>query len=273
MSIPPPDRGLLSKAQARQDLERGLEQRRGALLNPLDGYLRDSAASSLAVWLALAVLVACEMAHGFSGGALPRPGLERWFAWGLERLLGPTPFSLGLVSAAVLLVWHRRSGESVGVSARGWAGLLAEAALIGMVLTMLTRAARLVWVWPEASGWHINGPGDAAEPHGLALAAAFAAAAVQEEVVFRLLMLGGAVWLAGRCGLRGWSTRSVLVVASALLFAAAHYSLLNPAGQPFQAADFVCHFLLAVLLGLISLTRGLALAIGVHCAYNLMALV
>ncbi len=240
-------------------------------LTPWGGHVRSCDRTATGAGLAIILLVGCGLVRIASSGPSAWCGLEQWFAWGLECLIGPNPFSLLPLTVALLAGWWYRSGQGWRIPASTWPGVLAESAVIGLILTMLVRAARLVWIWPDASPWQAAG-GWLASVNLFSDAAVVISAAVHEEVYFRLLLLGGAMAVARRWRLKVRLAGTCLTAGCALLFASLHFLPLNPAGQPFHPADFVCHFLLAALLGTLFLTRGLALAIGVHCAYNLMSL-
>jgi hypothetical protein len=240
--------------------------------NPLSGYLRAGAAPSFAAALAALILLGCGLIRLVFPGPQAACGLEQWFGWGLERLIGPHPLALLPLTIAGMGLWWSRTRQPEQLPIPVMAGVLVESVLIALILTMLVRAARLLWTLPAAAAW-------TGEP-GLWLSgllsvpdvARVVSAAVHEEVCFRLLLLGGCLALMRRGKRESRMLLAGLTLGTALLFAGLHFAPFNPAGQPFLAADFACQFLLAVMLGAIFVTRGLALAIGVHCAYNVLSL-
>jgi hypothetical protein len=96
-----------------------------------------------------------------------------------------------------------------------------------------------------------------------------AGAGFHEELLFRLLGVGGAAWLIhpllGR-------TRAfvVAVLLSSLAFALAHH--IGPAGEPFTFAAFVYRSLAGVFFALVYRVRGFAVAAWSHALYDVYVL-
>jgi len=96
-------------------------------------------------------------------------------------------------------------------------------------------------------------------------------AGVHEELVFRLVLMGGGVWLLRRSGLRPRVALALALIGSALLFAAAHH--LGARGEPFDLATFAFRALAGAVFGLIFWYRSLAHAVYTHAVYDLWVLV
>ncbi len=94
-------------------------------------------------------------------------------------------------------------------------------------------------------------------------------AGVYEELLFRLVLLGGGTLLLHRvfCWNRELSAVLALLV-SAVLFAAAHH--VGPAGEAFTTYNFLFRAVAGVLLGLIYLLRGFGVTVWTHALYNAM---
>jgi membrane protease YdiL (CAAX protease family) len=94
-------------------------------------------------------------------------------------------------------------------------------------------------------------------------------AGVNEELLFRLLLIGGLMpvltWL-----LRGHRGTALvtLVIVSSFLFAAAHL-----VAEPFSLDRFVFRFVSGVLFALLYRTRGFAVAVYTHALYDIRVLV
>lgn len=230
------------------------------------------ASASQALVVAGILLLASELAACISRYPLPRCGLDRWFAWGAGAIGLPSELPLACLTMGALLVWFRWRGEAFRPQWRDMAHMAGEAALAGAVLSLVARAVRLLWLDEGAQlpagalawqGWWptlVQGP-------------AVVSAAVHEEVLFRLGLLGSMVY-ALRCrGIHAPLATWSCVLAVAIVFAGAHFSLLNPAGQSFEWSGFTCHLGLGAALGAMFLWRGLAMAILVHAAFNICALI
>jgi len=103
---------------------------------------------------------------------------------------------------------------------------------------------------------------DSAAPLLLALGAG-----VYEELLFRLLLVGGGMVLLSKvfCWNRELSA-CLALIASALLFAAAHH--VGPIGEEFTAYNFLFRAVCGLALGLIYVFRGFGVAVWTHSIYN-----
>lgn len=96
-------------------------------------------------------------------------------------------------------------------------------------------------------------------------------AGVFEELVFRLFLFSGGVWLLGRFGSwPAWLSIPVMLLVSSLLFSALHH--VGPLGDPFSPEIFAFRFFAGLLLGLLFWTRGLAAAVYTHFLYDLLVM-
>lgn len=96
-----------------------------------------------------------------------------------------------------------------------------------------------------------------------------AGAGLHEELIFRLIGIGGLSWLlAGAMGEKqAWV---VALVISSLAFSLAHH--LGPSGEAFEFAAFVYRALAGVMFALIYQIRGLAVAVWTHALYDVYVL-
>lgn len=96
-----------------------------------------------------------------------------------------------------------------------------------------------------------------------------AGAGFHEELVFRVLIMGGLAWaLTGLTGeRRAWFAA---VVFSSLVFSLAHH--IGPAGEPFSFAAFTYRTLAGCFFALVYRVRGFAVAAWTHALYDLYVL-
>jgi membrane protease YdiL (CAAX protease family) len=93
-------------------------------------------------------------------------------------------------------------------------------------------------------------------------------AGIYEELLFRLVLLGLLAWAFRKAGAAPrWST-ILAVLASSLLFAAAHY--VGPYGELLQCRSFVFRTLAGVFFSVVFLYRGFGIAAGSHAAYDIL---
>jgi len=97
-------------------------------------------------------------------------------------------------------------------------------------------------------------------------------AGVHEELVFRLLLLGGLVALFDRgLKLRRWLALVLAFLLSSLAFSAAHH--LGPLGEPLRMGVFVYRAIAGLCFGLLFQLRGLAIAVYTHALYDIYVLI
>jgi membrane protease YdiL (CAAX protease family) len=94
-------------------------------------------------------------------------------------------------------------------------------------------------------------------------------AGLWEEIVFRLLLLGGIAFVLARTTSLGPpGTLSIAIVASALAFAAYHH--MGNLGEPFEVSRFAFRAVAGTILGILFAFRGLAVVVYMHVFYDLL---
>ena len=112
-----------------------------------------------------------------------------------------------------------------------------------------------------------TGPGQASPAAKLILSLG---AGVHEEILFRLIMVGGGVWLFERAlGLRRWLAIALAFAISSVLFSAAHHVI---GGEPFRVGAFTYRILCGLVFATIFQTRGFAVAVYTHALYDIYVL-
>jgi membrane protease YdiL (CAAX protease family) len=96
-----------------------------------------------------------------------------------------------------------------------------------------------------------------------------AGAGFHEELIFRLVLMGGLAWLlSGIMGMRrAWL---IALVVSSLAFSLAHH--IGPAGEAFTFAAFVYRALAGAFFALVYQIRGFAVAAWTHALYDVYVL-
>jgi hypothetical protein len=96
-------------------------------------------------------------------------------------------------------------------------------------------------------------------------------AGVHEELVFRLLMVGGGTWLLAQLiGVNRWVAIVTSMLISSVLFSAAHHLI---GGEPFRVGAFVYRILCGLVFATIFQTRGFAVAVYTHALYDIYVLI
>ena len=97
-------------------------------------------------------------------------------------------------------------------------------------------------------------------------------AGIHEEFVFRLLLFGSLYHFLERCGSKQNIALVVTSILVSILFAAVHCDVFNPEGNPFELSAFLFRFLASIFLCVLFRFRGIAIAIGVHAAFDILAI-
>ncbi len=191
-------------------------------------------------------------------------------------------------------VWLKNILASVGVA--GWLAVTGVVALVGIGIFVAERARRPVlkpWyfaaivgealvyalvlaavvggvtgaifgrvLWPAAM---LQGV-----PGGLGMQLALSiGAGLYEELVFRVLLVGGLAWGLRRA-VKLEPSRALLIAAvvGALVFSAVHH--LGPYGEAFTLSAFTFRFLFGLALNGVFLVRGFAVAAWTHAVYDVL---
>ncbi len=97
-------------------------------------------------------------------------------------------------------------------------------------------------------------------------------AGLWEEIIFRLVLLGGSVYLmTKRFGVDSFKAWTIGILVSSLLFSAIHY--VGSLADRFTFFSFTFRFLAGVVFALIFKLRGLAVVIYTHAMYDITVMV
>lgn len=207
---------------------------------------------------ALPLVLAYEGGVLLLGRGTPRNGADVWLRQLLDSMgMGPY-FLLPLLTILGLLAWHHVEHDRWRFSPGVLAAMVVECLLWAATLMGVARLQERFW--PLAAG--IAGEGVFARLIG------FCGAGLYEEVLFRLLLLPCLAWLFARLGAGPSAADAWGVVASSLLFSAAHY--VGPLGDDFQVYSFTFRFLAGVFFAVLFAVRGFGIAAGTHAAYDML---
>ena len=181
------------------------------------------------------------------------------------------------LGAVVLLVgagvWWAERERRPPLVPRYFGYLVAESLLYAVVLAALVGGVvgALFGAWPAVWGGALPDLALAQMARlGLGLQLALSiGAGLYEELVFRVLLVGGLFVLAHRVG--GVERQAAYVAAAvvgAVVFSAVHH--LGPLGDPFTLSVFTFRFLFGLALNGVFLLRGFALAAWTHALYDVL---
>ena len=234
-------------------------------LEPL-GYLQESAQPLVSLVFIAPILIGYEAGVLWLGPEAMRNGAEMWLRHLLKMAGFGQYFLLPIATCAILLAWHHLTHHRWRVSPQVVAGMLIESALwaVGLVALARLQSALLHAAVPPMS----VGGGESAAPPFIS----YLGAGVYEELLFRLMLLSFLVVVVRAMGASPKTAVVSAVVASSLLFSAAHYDFLVPMGDEFRIFSFVFRFIAGVVFALLFLKRGFGIAAGTHALYDLMTI-
>jgi hypothetical protein len=177
---------------------------------------------------------------------------------------GLVVFGALLLGVGAVLVWRdRRTGGALRPRWFLWMGAesLAYAAVFGAVTGTLTG------IFLQGAAHLAVGP---FQRLGLTTQLMVSlGAGIYEELLFRVLLVGGLAWLARR--VFGWSPAVSAVLATvigALVFSAFHY--IGPYGDPLRLPSFVFRTIAGILFSGLYLLRGFGITAWTHALYDVL---
>jgi len=116
--------------------------------------------------------------------------------------------------------------------------------------------------WTALAAQEVSRPG---LPQMLALSLG---AGLYEELLFRVILVGGMAWLLSRATKKRRASYVVAAIVGALLFSGVHY--VGAFGDPFTLPSFTFRFLFGLALNALYLMRGFGVAAWTHALYDVM---
>jgi hypothetical protein len=170
--------------------------------------------------------------------------------------------ALALLYLAYLVYVRRRRAFAL----RSWPLMVLEAAIYA-----LTLGTAIGLVMEKLLGFELTASALMAVKSLGDIAVISLGAGVYEELVFRVLIMGGGMWLLMKLGMKRWPSLIFALLASAFLFSAAHH--VGPMGDPLQLNIFTYRVLAGIAFGLIFQFRSLAHAAYAHFLYDAYVLI
>lgn len=237
-------------------------------------YLRQSSELRTGLIMVLPLFVLYQLGVLFTGGVRNGVDFVTSAMWWVVQ--GNMAGYLGLNALILLvfggLVFFGLRGKSL-MSPKLWPVVLAESTVYAMFFG--TAVIQLMSVF-GLDATLAQGTGGVQE---LGLVQKFVlsiGAGLYEEIVFRLIGVGGIFWLLGKLGgeRQGMPTiaRAVIaVLASSLIFSAIHY--VGSLGDAFTLGSFLFRFFAGILLAVLFYVRGFAVAVYTHAIYDIIVMV
>lgn len=211
-----------------------------------------------------------------------RVGAELW----LKQLLavvgapGLTAFGALVVIVGLGIVWAERR-KNIPLRPRYFGWMILESAVYAVLVAVIVSG--LVGIILGVASFPIQvtasdvtppallsglGPGDGSLLLKVALSVG---AGVYEELVFRVILVGGLFLLLRKTIGRSSMAYFIAAIVGALLFSLVHY--LGPLGDAFSTSSFLFRFLFGLMLNVLYLLRGFGVAAWTHALYDIMVVI
>ena len=216
--------------------------------------------AALPLWVAYEVLIL--MANSARLGEI-RVSADIWIKRVLSSFGAAGMFGLGiavLIAGIAVFYWERK--KNLPIRPRFLFMMPLESAVYAIALGWVVGTAiGIVFAMAPPQMAQIDGPTQLALSLG---------AGLYEELVFRVLLVGGLFWL-----LRKFSDRSAAYLSAALIgaaiFSAVHY--VGPLGDPFTISSFAFRFLFGLMLNGLYILRGFGVVAWTHALYDVSIVV
>ena len=168
--------------------------------------------------------------------------------------------TLGVAVAIAIAIWLlRRRGK---MKPAEWGSMLIESAILAVVTPVIASwFVKTFFSWSVAS---LAMGGDVGVVDKLVMSAG---AGFHEEIVFRVGLFGGMVWLLKVCKLSTGKAAFIAAVLSSIVFSAVHY--VGPFGDDLVLASFMFRTFSGLILAAIYWWRGFAVAVYTHMFYDM----
>ena len=198
--------------------------------------------------------------HGSSAGV--RVGADVWMKQLLVAVGGPGMIAVGVAVLAIgVLIFFRDRKLDIPLRASFIAGIVGESVLYAILVALLVSTA-VSLLLAMALQSQIQEMGLFAQ---LSLSLG---AGLYEELVFRVILVGGLFWLLNKLGARRRTAYVVAAIVGALLFSAVHY--IGVFGDPFAVGSFLFRFLFGLAMNVLFLVRGFGVTAWTHALYDVM---
>ncbi len=201
-----------------------------------------------------------------------RVGADVWLKSILHYLGGTGFLAVGIVVLLIgaFIFWRDRH-DALPIRSKyfGWMVLESTVYAVGVAFLVAYTVGALFAIAPTVqTGMAVQDTGGLASQGTFMMIALSIGAGLYEELVFRVMLVGGMAWGMGR--LLHWKQPAIYTVAAvvgALLFSAVHYT--GSLGDPFTMSSFMFRFLFGLVLNVIFLLRGFGIAAWTHAIYDI----
>lgn len=235
--------------------------------NSMKQYVAESARPLVSMAFIAPLLVIYEMGVILLGPHTLRNGADLWLRDFLELLGFGQYFLLPLLTCGILLAWHHTRDDSWSMRGSVLSTMLIESILFALILFAAAHLQRAVFVHITLN---VAGQEQAVPVAGtIGRLIGYCGAGIYEELLFRLMMLPAAAAFLRWCGMSWRGSVMWAVVATSLMFSAAHYQLFTSGGYAFDWYTFSFRFMAGVFFAILFVMRGFGIAAGAHALYDI----
>jgi len=228
------------------------------------------------LYFVIPFLLIYELGVIYIGNVAIRNGLDVWLSSVLRWMGAGELLLLPLITTFLLFAMHHFRRDRWTVSPLVLIGMIVESFGLALIILFAAKAQHLFLIQNSPAGSTL--PAMAlvdTEGSGNLISSfvSFCGAGLYEELVFRLLMIPGLVFLLVNARFPKWSALCIAIAVSCLLFAMSHYDLINPAAASFELPGFMVRIVASLFFCLVFLLRGFGIAVGTHVAYDVLTLI
>ncbi len=194
-----------------------------------------------------------------------RNGVDVWLRQFLELMGLGQYFLLPVLTISVLLAWHHLRHYPWQVYPRLLPLMLIESVVLGVLLLGLAHVQAAVMklqIVTASTGADVD--------MTTRQVVAYFGAGIYEELLFRLMLIPALIaFIQGFAFPKVVATFAAMLISS-LIFAAAHYNLFVPGGDPIDAYTFLFRLSAGLIFASIFALRGFGIAAGSHAMYDVL---
>lgn len=227
-------------------------------------YFRASRTATYGFLTALPLLLLYEASILFvnHGAALRiRVGADVWMKSLLVAIGAPGMFAVGAVVIAIgIAIFIRDRKRDIPLRPAFFGGVILESMVYAVVVAFIVSVSVSLLLAMVQDGGTVSDL-----PIGTQLSLSLGAG-LYEELVFRVILVGGLAFMLGRVTSRREVSYVIAAVVGAFLFSAVHY--IGAFGDPLQVGSFLFRFLFGLAMNIIFLLRGFGVAAWTHALYD-----
>lgn len=240
----------------------------GALGRAFQPYFSQTKTLTYSYLIALPLLIMYEVFILISqpdADQFVRLSTDIWIKWVFASMGFDTlKFTAALAFILGLIIFFKDRANPVKIRGRFFMYMILESAIYAVVIALLI-SGFLGLIFNVATP---EGIGGLTKFQQLALSIG---AGLYEELIFRVLLVGGLVIVFGWMGFNGGWKNAAAMILGALVFSAVHY--FGAYGDQFTLSSFLFRFLFGLALNGLLIYRGFGVAAWTHSLYDVIVVV